>query len=245
MSVQLRGGFQTEDVRLDRLPPPDWKHVEKYPLKAEPAALSHQPGVFGINWYRNFGKPEKVGPAYWIGRGDLGPLDGGHAICGMPRAWVDRQSWHLFYDQGREGACVGFSLSRMMSLYNRKRYDARWLYHEAQRIDPWEGGAYEGAQPFYEGTMVRAGFDILRTKGHRVIRGKHLLDAQTNEGISVNRWAANWQEVRAALGVPSNKDGVPLLNSWGGSYPRVVRLTDEAGERLMSEDGEFGMVTDR
>ena len=29
---------------------------------------------------------------------------------------------------GPEGACVGFGCSRMMSLLNRKRYDARWLW---------------------------------------------------------------------------------------------------------------------
>lgn len=249
MTVQLRGGFRSEDPKLDRLPPPDWEHVSKYPLAAAPIRDISLPGVFGINWYRNFGSPVKDGKRYWIGRGDLGPLDGGHAIAGLPRLWYEPLSWWLFYDQGREGACVGFAVSRMMSLYNRKRYDARWLYHEAQKVDPWEGGMYEGASPQYEGSAVRAGFDVLRDQGHRSIRMKAgvPIAAAINpgDGVITNRWATGWEEVRRVLGVPEKLGGVPLLNSWGTSYPRVVWLTDEAGERVMKEDGEFGIVTDR
>jgi hypothetical protein len=249
MSVLLRGGFRTEDVRLDRLPPPDWQHVEKYPLTAVPmAAYDPAPGVFGINWYRNFSKPIKKGRTYWIGLGDLGPLDGGHAIMAAAyRGKPEADSWYPFYDQGSEGACVGFSVSRLMSQFNRRRYDARWLYHEAQRIDPWEGGAYPGAVPFYEGSAVRSGFDVLRLQGHRiVVKGHPNPPIRPQEGIITNRWATTWDDVRQSLGIPDDVDGVPLLNSWGKSYPRVVRLADEAGARVLErEDGEFGTVTDR
>ena len=51
--------------------------------------------------------------------------------------------------------------------------------------------------------------------------------------------------VRFALGVPDDLPGVPMLNSWGRGYPHVVLLMDEAGQRILHEDGEFGMITDR
>src|SRR5690348_10038344 len=39
------------------------------------------PVVLGCNWYRNFDVPERAGGAWWIGRGDLGTIRAGHAVC--------------------------------------------------------------------------------------------------------------------------------------------------------------------
>lgn len=36
------------------------------------------PITIGVNWYTNFDRPEDGG---WIGRGDLGRVRGGHAVC--------------------------------------------------------------------------------------------------------------------------------------------------------------------
>lgn len=80
-----------------------------------------------------------------------------------------------------------------------------------------------------------------------VLRGQGLATpghaAAPADGIAANRWASSWDEVRAALGATG--DGVALLNSWGRSYPHIVYLTDEAGARLLAEDGEAAVVTDR
>jgi hypothetical protein len=65
----------------------------------------------------------------------------------------------------------------MMSLLNRKRYDAGWLYHEAQRIDEWPGEDYDG-------TSVRAGMDVLRTEGHRRKFGPFTLPASLDARAS-------------------------------------------------------------
>ncbi len=46
--------------------------------------------------------------------------------------------YRKYYDQGEQGACVGFGYSWMMSILNRRRYDPFWLYNEAQLIDPWD-----------------------------------------------------------------------------------------------------------
>jgi hypothetical protein len=199
--------------------------------------------VLGINWWSSFDFPLREdrafgGPVYWIGRGgDWGRVRGGHAICAKPRFLTDSTPWWDFYDQGQEGACVGFAASRMMSLLNRARYDARWLYREAQRIDEWPGESYEG-------TSVRAGLDVLRERGHRrVFRGASRPE-DVGAGVSANRWARSVDDVLACLGDP-NAGFVILLNSWGRSFPHYVRLPVEALDRLLREDGEATVIVDR
>lgn len=225
-------------MNLGRRTPSDWTHVERYPVRAL-TTIPQVPVTLGINWYSNFDSPQRVGRKWWIGQGDLGRVRGGHAICAKPFDAKDYADWWDFYDQGREGACVGFACSRMMTLLNRRRYDARWLYLEAQLIDEWSD------TPPGEGTSVSAGCDILRSRGHRVVKGSVAAEPRPKHGIAANRWATSWDEVRAALGVPDSLGGVPLLNSWGRDYPHVVWLTDEAGERVLGEYGEAAIVTDR
>jgi hypothetical protein len=132
-----------------------------------------------------------------------------------------------------------FDSSRMMSLLNRKRYDAGWLYHEAQRIDEWPGEDYDG-------TSVRAGMDVLRTEGHRRKFGPLTLPPSLDAGIKENRWATNVVEVLACLHDDVNSDSVILCNSWGKfGYPHYVHLPLDALARLLREDGEATVVTDR
>lgn len=86
----------------------------------------------------------------------------------QPRSYT----WRLFnwLDQGREGACVGFSWAheldaRPVEVQGVTSDLARLIYHEAQKVDPWDGGAYEGATPFYEGTSVLAGAQTVKAMG--------------------------------------------------------------------------------
>lgn len=229
---------------LGRRPPSDWAHVDSYPL-AEPRRMgvtTPTPIVIGVNWYEEFDHPTKtadgVHTAYWIARdGRLTSVRGGHCVCLRPKSVEDATSWHEFYDQGAEGACVGFGISRMASLLNRKRYDARWLYHEAQKVDEWPGEDYDG-------TSVRAGLDVLRTRGHRVMRSGKAMPESPAEGIAANRWITSIDDALAVLGTPG-RDYVDVLNSWGKSYPHVVRMPTTVLERLWREDGEMAVVTDR
>jgi len=75
-----------------------------------------------------------------------------------------------WFDQGREGACVAYSLGHELAARpaETRGMNDRWLirnvYWEAQKIDPWAGGAYPGASPFYEGTSVLAGVKVLHKK---------------------------------------------------------------------------------
>ena len=227
---------------LGRRIPQDFSHVDKYPLSALPSNEQPKcvPVVIGVSWYTNFDTPVKDGNVYWIGRGNLKTVRGGHAVSLKPRGVTDPVPWWGYYNQGREGACVGFAASRMMSMLNRRRYDARWLWNEAKKIDQWPD-----TNPGDDnGTSVRAACDVLRDRGHRrVVSGKARPEA-VGEGISANRWATSIDEVLSALGTP-NRDYVEVLNNWGKSYPHIVRLPASTLERLHRENGEIALVVDR
>lgn len=235
---------------LGRRPPTDFHHVEKYPLRALPAA--EQPRntavVMGVNWYRNFDSPAKDSrDRWWIGLGDFGRLRGGHATVLKPRGVVDPVAWWLWYNQIDEGICVSEAVSRCQSLLNRKRYQPRPLYDWAQNNDEFT------STPPEAGTSVRAGLDCARALGlvpakrgepHRVKQGEVDRPFLPEHGISANRWATTVEEIFAALGY-EGASAIPMLNSWGKNYPHVVLIPDEAVGRLLQEDGEFGIVTDR
>lgn len=226
---------------LGRRPPTDWVHVDKYPLRVS-LVEKPTPVVLGINWYNSFFDPvKKPDGRWWIeDKSNLGGLAGGHAICVKCGVLTDPVEWWDFYNQGNEGSCVGFSLSRMMSLLNRTRYGGHWLYIEAQKVDEWAGEDYEG-------TSVRAGLDVLRLRGHRRLIGGELQTLRAGDGIAANRWATSVADVHQTIKMPlaDSLDAVPLLNSWGRDWPHIVWLPDSLLERLLNEDGEAAVVVDR
>ncbi len=139
-------------------------------------------------------------------------------ILPIPRQYAER------YDQGVEGACVGFGESWAMSILNRRLYDARWLYHEAQLVDEWED------TPPAEGTSLRAGFDILRTSGHRRIYANKTRPVEVQQGIHSNKWTTLVDEVRGSInaGIPAVL-GVNWYRQF--SSPKVVPRLDENGKQ--------------
>lgn len=253
----LKGGLSVEDPRLDRVPSPTDAHIRKYPLTAELAAASDNSMVIGVNWYSNFDDPAPtiIGRHKWfvIGQGDLGSMRGGHSVCLPNYRAHDSVGWWQYYDQGNEGRCVEFASCRERTLANRRRYDitSRYAYWWMQANDPWDGGSYPGAAPQYEGTSVDAAMQYMAKIGPvrsapkgATIPYERATPTQA-DGIGTYRWATNWNDVRLALSVPDDVPGVPLLNSWGKDYPHEVLLLDAAGERLLREDGEFAIVTDK
>jgi hypothetical protein len=239
---------------LGRRAPTDWEHVDRYPLTAETVPPRPTPVVIGVRWYVEFDKPviDSQGH-YWIARdGKLTTVRGGHCVCLKPRNTSDLVTWWDFYDQGHEGACVGFGCSRMMSLLNRQKYLARWLWDRAKSVDDWP----ETNPGDDDGTSVRAALDILRTEGH-VRYEASMKPLQTDwrkrdelvgvgeEGIKANRWATSIDDVLATLNY-TGLDFVDILNSWGSrGYPHLVRMPATVLERLRTEDGEVAVVTDR
>jgi hypothetical protein len=225
---------------LGMIPPTDDRHRQLYGLTAGTIPTVPTPVVLGINWYSVFDHPSTDEQGrWWIGREvDWGQVRGGHAICAKPSAIRDSmRNWTVF-DQGSEGACVGFSCARMMTLLNSETYSGFWIYHQAQRIDEWPGEDYDG-------TSVRAGCDVLRTTGPvRIFRGKEY-GPDAVDGIEANRWAESVDEILACLHQSGAGGFVTLLNSWGRSYPHYVRLPLEGLDRLLREGGEATVVTDR
>jgi hypothetical protein len=231
---------------LGRRIPTTWTHVDRYPLTATTTPARPVPVTLGVNWYAAFDEPQRDSKGrYWIGRRPLSTIRGGHCVCLEPGDPVDGTlqdytAWWPFYDQGREGACVGFGSSRMMSLLNRKRYDARWLWNRAKEVDEWPD-----TNPGDDnGTSVRAAMDVLRAQGHKPSNGT---DAKAGEGISANRWARTVAEVLGALQSPASEriGAVRVLNSWGKSFPHRVWLPLEVLQRLLDENGEATVVVDR
>lgn len=76
------------------------------------------------------------------------------------------RKYKVWLDQLKQGACVSFGIGHNVTAYPQEILMTdevcRRLYFEMQKIDPWGGGAYPGASPFYEGTAVLAGLQIYR-----------------------------------------------------------------------------------
>jgi hypothetical protein len=52
------------------------------------------------------------------------------------------------------------------------------------------------------------------------------------------------EQLLAVLGTPDS-EFLTLLNSWGRDYPHRVRINKAIVQRLLDEDGEATLVTDR
>jgi hypothetical protein len=250
-----------DDPRLGRFIPDDWRHVEKYPLGALPVEQRPQraPVVIGVNWYAEMDTPTQDDETdeYFIARDgarSLTRIRGGHCVCLEPGGELsDRDEWWSFYDQGREGACVGFGWSRCMSILNREpTYTARWLWDRCKERDQWP----ETNPGDDEGTSVRAGGEVLAALGHVPWSPPHADDDHNGRvgyrperaaGITTFRWARSVDEVHAVLGNERADElgAVPLLNSWGRGYPHRTWMPDDVLARLIEEEGEVAIPTDR
>jgi hypothetical protein len=226
---------------LGRREPTDWEHVAAYPLGVLPARARpyEAPVVLGLNWYSSFDRPKEDNGRWYIGLNPekLGVLRGGMAVVAKPDRVPDLVVWWDWYDQQRDPAAVGFAVARLMSLTNRRRYDARWLWDEAKIADEWE----ETQPGDKNGTSLRAGLDVVRDQGARIWRKSEY------DKLKRNRWMTSVDEIRGVLASPRHDKfgAVPLLASWGRSYPHVVWMPYETLARLLGEAGEATVACTR
>lgn len=253
--MKIPGYGEVKDPRLGRALPPDFSHIKKYPYRAAAP----------------FKVEKKLKLPYW----------------------------HKSWDQGREGACVGFGCSMMLSIINEYQarkslvkpyvhtYNARWLWNEAKKIDQWPD-----TNPGDDnGTSVRAAMDVLRDQGHVRIKRRVDQPVALDQGIQENRWATTVDDIRAAInndipvaigvnwysnfyaenlvkkgketwitdgdlgyvagghavclvGASDHRQAFLIKNSWGADYP-LVWIPYKVMERLLKEEGEATLVTDR
>lgn len=127
---------------------------------------------------------------------------------------LDLPPWHQEHDQGSEGACVGFGTSMALWILNMEeskrqgtafdpstRYDPWWLWREARLADEWPDNDDFSVS---EGTFVRAACDVLRVRGHCVLKDDQTGAEDRSAGILKNVWARSVDDVRAAInrGIP-------------------------------------------
>lgn len=231
---------------LGMMPPTTDEHRVKYPLTTSTVPSKPSPLVIGVPWFASFDRPEPKQNGRWteyiIGAdpANLGRMRGGHCTCVPYEGARDSQAWWHFYDQGAEGACVGFGVARALTLMNRERYDAFEIYRTAQRQDEWEGEAYSG-------TSVRAGLDVVRERGPiQCFRGKRT-GPNPLDGFLSNRWARDIADVWVTLQSPrlEARGLIPIKNSWGPRYPFTVLMPEETFIKVAINDGESAIITDR
>ena len=232
--------------------PADKPHVAEKPLAAAPAGFpTDVPVVVGFNWYDSFDNPAEIDGSFHlpdVAKGeDLGTVRGGHCFCFEPMGAVrlNREAARVFYNQGEEGACVGFGNSRALTIRRQEQvfFDAFWLYDEARRL--------EGTYPDGEGSTVHAGAQVLLSKGHRVQAGERVCTREAGDaapspldGVSAIRWATSLEEVLRAL-ARHDAQAIPFENSWGDGYPQVCWMPVATFARLLGEGGEAGVYTER
>jgi len=234
---------------LGRNEPPDRRHEALYPITAIAAELrpTHAPVVLGVPWYEGCDHPEEGADGKFRITA-TGAIRGGHCVClqpapqpDAPGGEQDEAAWHLFYDQGVEGACEGFGHSRAMSLMYRATFDAFWLYDDARRL--------EERYPDGQGATNRATAKALVQWGAHFQPGDHAERQPWSAhaaGVTIKtyRWLRTVDEVRDALGFPADVAEFPLLNSWGEKYPALTYLPDEALALMLSQEGEAEVFTE-
>jgi len=173
-------------------------------------------------------------------------------------------------NQGDDGSCVAAAIAHDLIARPSEVekmtmiYALREIYWEAQKIDPWPGGAYPSARPFYEGTSVLAGVKIAHKLGwfdeyRWAFTFNDLLNGIGHNGpavLGVNWWSGMVRpnkdgfifpqgQVKGGHAILANainikKEYVTLTNSWGPHWGKngTCKIHFSDLEKLMEEHGE-------
>lgn len=179
-------------------------------------------------------------------------------------------------DQGEDGACVGFGIAHEMLLYPTpiRGLDADFakqrIYWNAQRNDPWPGGAYPGASPAYQGTSVLSGIKEAVKLGaygeYRWARDEPELALAVSwigpVVIGVDWWTGMMDpDAKGYLRPTGRIEGghccvvvgyalsgyYTLLNSWGPGWGNKgrARIRKDDMARLLAAQGDACVITKR
>ncbi len=238
---------------LGRLVPPDFRHVELYPLRA--LALEVPPAVeksLGLPWW--WKTHDQRSRSACVGFG----LSAERSITNRRQRLLETTQ-NITY-----------------------RYDANWLYDEALKIDEWPGEADQGTslRAGYEVLVARGHRRVQRgvtgpeTYEHGVttyrwaqsvdeIRAAIYADLAVAIGVAwyyslflpfkigTESWVSIAPASQVAGGhcltiykMSDRRQAFCLMNSWGSSWaPSWISYVDMT--RLLHEDGEAVTVTDR
>lgn len=119
---------RVKDVVLDGLVPRPIGHWERqlsegvaanrWATKVDEMRTSISKGIpvtIGVNWYENFSTPLFYKGEYWIGRGRLGQITGGHCVC-ISGASDKRQAFRIKNSWGRNYPLVWLPYATMQRL---------------------------------------------------------------------------------------------------------------------------------
>lgn len=179
-------------------------------------------------------------------------------------------------DQGSDGACVGFSWSHELAARPAEttgitNATALQTYYQAQQLDDWEGGAYPGASPVYEGTSVLAGAKAVEAQGHLKeyrwgfsLNDVLLAIGYKGPGVLGCNWYTDmfYPDEKGFVkptgsvagghailvrGVNVKNKFVTLANSWGTSWGKGgdCYMTFDDFEKLLMDQGEFCIPVSR
>lgn len=165
-----------------------------------------------------------------------------------------------WFNQRAEGSCVGHALAHgLVSSPNRiKKYNgtkigerfALELYWDAQRIDPWPGGSFPGANPRYEGTTLLAGLKTLK-KNYNLINEYRWAFGEEELALSVSHigpaivgipWYDSFYEPDPVTNYISLKGRDGRMSKRVGGHAIVVAGIDpneQRGERGSARGGTY------
>lgn len=184
-----------------------------------------------------------------------------------PRSYT--WSCSTWLDQGREGACVGFTMAHELAarptpIAGVTAKDATRIYRAAQKLDPWPGENYEGSSTL-------AGMKVLQAEGKITeyrwafsleelvlavgYRGPCAIGVNWYEGMFAPdpkgflrpSGARAGGHCTLVVGVSIPGEYVTIHNSWGTAWGNRgrARIAFADLRRLLAEDGEAVFATAR